>query len=938
MTFTSLILFDFAKPLSKVTTLSSDEAHAKFHHNRSLARILTNENNNSGDNRTQRNKRNVVANRTYIWDYGVIPYEVDKEFAPRLRQMFITAMQHWEQDTCLKFVEYDSKEHANYIYFTKTDYGCSSEVGKRGNSRQNILISPDCENFGNILHELGHALGFYHEHARPDRDDYIVVHHDNIDRGKELNFDKQLGNTSDSLGLPYDFESIMHYPNRAFSKNFYQDTIKPIAEVDIGQRLRLSKGDIKKANLLYKCLECGQTLQLPKGDILAPHYVGHNTTAADEGHQYNLTSETCEWHIAAGNGERIMLQINDVNILHSSNCSEDYVEIRDGYWYRSPLLERLCGKHATVKLESQSKHMLIKYVNRNAAKGYYGFKANYEFIFNNIIRLNGSRHLDFKSRSAHLADKPYSWYVIAPEGHQVAVKFEFLDLGSRDECDVDYLEIRNGNNSASGILAKVCGTSNPGNIISTTNEMFLKFVSDSSIEKLSFSAIFMLEIDECKLGIHNCQQKCKNTLGSYRCACLPDYALLADGKSCAKNPCSSVIDANDGKGTFGLTSFPSNFNLPGKCIWKLVAPENYTLFLNFTQFELVCDDSDYLVIYSQFKSKRLKKFGQFYCYQFPASVKSLKNILRLELNLGEEAYQRTKLKAEYKIDNDECSIRNGGCEQMCKNTFGSFECLCREGFILHGNGRNCTETECKFNITAPNGRISSLNYPANYTRNSYCYWRFQTVLGHRIRLKFLEFDVEHHQECIYDNVTIYDGRSQASSSLGMFCGKLNATHNVLATTNYMLMVFRTDANVQFKGFNVKHLTECGGYLEATNNPQILLSHPSYGSKSYRYNMLCDWHITADSDKSVEIKVVDFELEYDESCEPDYLEIIEEPGYYRKSYGRFCGAGKPSIIKSCSDSITVRFITNESFNFKGFKLEFKSIEGQECMETIDEVNY
>lgn len=53
-------------------------------------------------------------------------------------------------------------------------------------------------------------------------------------------------------------------------------------------------------------------------------------------------------------------------------------------------------------------------------------------------------------------------------------------------------------------------------------------------------------------------------------------------------------------------------------------------------------------------------------------------------------------------------------------------------------------------------------------------------------------------------------------------------------------------------------------------------------------MLCDWQITADADKSVEIKFVDFELEYDENCESDYLEIIEEPGYYRKSYGRFCG--------------------------------------------------
>lgn len=89
----------------------------------------------------------------------------------------------------------------------------------------------------------------------------------------------------------------------------------------------------------------------------------------------------------------------------------------------------------------------------------------FQVIFDNIIRLTGSRHLDFISRSASLADKPYSWYVIAPEGHQVVLKFEFFDLGSHDECNLDYLEIRNGNNSASRVLAKVCGTSNPGNIM-----------------------------------------------------------------------------------------------------------------------------------------------------------------------------------------------------------------------------------------------------------------------------------------------------------------------------------------------------------------------------------------------------------------------------------------------------------------------------------------
>ena len=44
----------------------------------------------------------------------------------------------------------------------------------------------------------------------------------------------------------------------------------------------------------------------------------------------------------------------------------------------------------------------------------------------------------------------------------------------------------------------------------------------------------------------------------------------------------------------------------------------------------------------------------------------------------------------YLLDINECNTANGGCEHNCMNTFGSFECSCRTGYLLSGNGLNCT--------------------------------------------------------------------------------------------------------------------------------------------------------------------------------------------------------------------------------------------------------
>lgn len=117
-----------------------------------------------------------------------------------------------------------------------------------------------CRSEGNAAHELGHALGLWHEHTRPDRDAYIRVNWDNIEPGTKHNF-----NISKHEGIPdvgYDFYSIMHYNQHAFStdKRGSKPTIDIVYNVPqcfdlrmVGQRNMLSLKDKLRMSKLYNC-------------------------------------------------------------------------------------------------------------------------------------------------------------------------------------------------------------------------------------------------------------------------------------------------------------------------------------------------------------------------------------------------------------------------------------------------------------------------------------------------------------------------------------------------------------------------------------------------------------------------------------------------------------------------------------------------------------
>lgn len=117
---------------------------------------------------------------------------------------------------------------------------------------QTIKISPSTTK-GNTIHEIGHALGLWHEQSRSDRDNYIVVHYDNIKPEFKTNYDKTAGGAN---GTTYDVGSIMHYP--AYSKNFTIDptqpaitVVPPTSDANMGQRTALSDQDIASVKNRY---------------------------------------------------------------------------------------------------------------------------------------------------------------------------------------------------------------------------------------------------------------------------------------------------------------------------------------------------------------------------------------------------------------------------------------------------------------------------------------------------------------------------------------------------------------------------------------------------------------------------------------------------------------------------------------------------------------
>ena len=205
------------------------------------------------------NRRSLATRTEYLlkWPNNVVTYD-STELDKLSRKIVRNAIRELEANTCIRFKR-RTKETGGYIKLIHGT-GCSSGLGYPGNSEVRTIVLQETSERGGgcgyaaILHELLHSLGFHHTQTRTDRDKYVTVHTENVKDSSKGNFEKlkiDLVVGSNPEGKQYDYASILHYPEYAFSKNGGK-TIDARGNT-VGRAARLSKRDVITLNEHFGC-------------------------------------------------------------------------------------------------------------------------------------------------------------------------------------------------------------------------------------------------------------------------------------------------------------------------------------------------------------------------------------------------------------------------------------------------------------------------------------------------------------------------------------------------------------------------------------------------------------------------------------------------------------------------------------------------------------
>ncbi|KAI6170817.1 putative cubilin [Aphelenchoides bicaudatus] len=237
---------------------------------------------------------------------------------------------------------------------------------------------------------------------------------------------------------------------------------------------------------------------------------------------------------------------------------------------------------------------------------------------------------------------------------------------------------------------------------------------------------------------------------------------------------------------------------------------------------------------------------------------------------------------------------------------------------------------CGGELTAtyqPQKLVLPTNIYGEYELDMRCRWKLRRPMFSGITFTIKRLDLEDHEECLYDYVTItskeYTSLEElAQSPFTKFCHKSHVGYELtLNYDEYVYMYFVSDSSSSYSGFTIEYRLGCrtfeyipssiglfdvilGELFGMTNSNQLFhLESPSYPDTS-SYNYSCMWGLMLESNRDVEVVSLDMDMmpRVDGACKEDSLKIVggfggdfPSPLDPTRRTGEFCGKENVSFI-------------------------------------------
>ncbi|KAK7473453.1 hypothetical protein BaRGS_00035282 [Batillaria attramentaria] len=197
-----------------------------------------------------RKKRSITVDPSNYWPNGIVPYVYDDTMTEDLKKSFYFASELIEKYTCVRFVPWDNEtrtsygiDHDNYLLFMGDSNACNSYVGMIDTGSQQIR----CCHAAACVHELGHALGFEHEHINYLSEGWLRINRGLVSNARRY---KNYRPESGRVFTPYDLSSPMEYAIQ--TTNGIPEMTVLFPELAITQNYFYMMGDIAT---MYQCKE-----------------------------------------------------------------------------------------------------------------------------------------------------------------------------------------------------------------------------------------------------------------------------------------------------------------------------------------------------------------------------------------------------------------------------------------------------------------------------------------------------------------------------------------------------------------------------------------------------------------------------------------------------------------------------------------------------------